>query len=770
MSEFPETDGLRLQPIPNQSISNQNPPKEILPAVENDTLSSSESENTQQTSFSGNPQLSPPKSKKISLGTFYKTINDATREFSQRLTASDQLNQQSRLRNSLLAIDQVKEYYELQEQRAAALAQVQSESQTSLEEWNQLMQEMQNLGKDQQQWMDEINKGNTIEQQQDQLLQNAYTDYLSALNGAGIIDQGNGIFLIPPGKEDAFNEYTQTYQSATDTFNTYWEKRLKGIEEYNAHTSTYNQQLQKLNEQVMNLIESNGLSSYFEVNPVPQLPIAPTRNLSGAPTFISIPEPISGSPATVAISSLPPYIISIGNTGTPILLTLAFVPSILSSKEMEAGLYQSLVAPIDKKMQGVNDFLSSLDKYNPNESIADPLLNYKPLALKLLPEGSVLPTHISKSIDPSNPLFSMQTPGIDQEQLQIFLGRNLIEQILQKDDNELDPKDAKELADQLSLLSLHILLEQSVEATLPTFSYISDAFSSLTRESPVFALLFTFSFSTRILQLQKEGSFEKTIQTFLDQSTQGSELSPATKQKIVGSLHQGQLSVLNELITQNLGLSGNKKSLPSKNMQEFFVNQGFTGDKADFLASVGSEAAVNGLGSPTPPAIPKPQSINQPLAANSIAAALIVDQNYSLSQAQGVSQNALNLALSDAPFSSSQTFRSALERQLHDLGVQKSKEVAAQGIIISPSPSADTTVESRVLDLLTPQIGTQMAQQVSTGFQQILAETIPNDNFKESIKTMLSFYEFSLKLMEPFSRLIHSVYFQQSHNKVDIPI
>lgn len=806
--------------------------------------------NTSFTQGSDAPQLKTPDKGEISFIAYLEAMGKAKLNHRLQLRASDLVDQESRSHSSLGAAAQAEYLVRLYEQRSQALAQLEAEAKQALDEIQKKLEEMQAEMQEQQNRIDQMNAGNALEKQKYAELTKAYDDYIKNLKSIGAVDQGNGNYLIPEGAQDQYNAFTQQYQKAVDNFNGYWKERQGEIKEYNSATIAYNQTVAANNAYLNDLINKYGLSNFLKDQgiTIPNQTGADLRDLSGFLNEIVAPSSLTKTPSVVTLYPFPNYARSIAHSGPPSLPKLADYPTIDGTILYE-GIYQNLYdAKITALDQQISSnfaywaFLHTQELFHPLQaSIPDPLLNTKNLTQKILPDAYLQPPKPVTTSGTS--LLSLRDIGVDNSHVEEILGRSLFKQALQKIAEEKGVKFTEEKIDQMTqkllFLSVGLLGNQSLQALFPSLSPISSSLSSLPQDSPIFAILFTVSLANRIQEDATQGITPKALQSFMNHIPELNTLTDAERENLVAILNLGQLLVAGKLLESNLGLPGllaqllstaspaiDSTTLLSQAAQEgrtslselqtglesHFIKQGDPEDKAKLLAQVGTQLVEHGLLTPTATAITASQPINHPLLVDSIKAALVL-ANYPLNQAHTLASEAVNRTLIEAPYHSIKQFRTALKSHLQDIGVHdKSAEIALQAIVIpSTDPSLPflassplkpqlsqaeliTTLEKRALQLLTPQLGTKLAKEVTQEIAQSLFGNPPDSRetevkspysltnaikdqlyhlhieqnqewatavsqtFKESIKTMHDFYAFSLKVMDPAYLFIYSAH------------
>lgn len=798
------------------------------------------------------PQLETPQAVHPSLLQYFKAINAATFAFRQQLRASDIVDQENRRRIAMGAASQAQTLAESYRKRAEAIAQLENQVKEILDELQKKLEEMQNETKEQQERIDQINGGNALEKEKFQELSQAYDDYVEKLKSIGAIDQGNGNYSIPEGKESEYNDFTREYQQTVDQFNNYWKERQTQINHYNSATIEYNQRVAENNQYVHDLINKYDLSDFLKNNgmTIPNQSVAGLRDLSSFENQVIAPSPILSTPTVVSTYPLPEYVRSIGNFGPPPLPSHPNYTPSLDRQTLYTHIYRNLyevqVAPYDQRIQTNYAYWSFLHirdlliRRRPDLN-PEPLLNIKALLLRVLPEALIESSRSIKQAHLGMGTAAIQALGVNNSDLEEILGRSLFKQaleesnlnILREKDDRLKDLQMDEIADRLLLLSVGLLGNQSLQALFPSFNAISSSLDLLPKDSPAFAILFATSFANRVQEDAKLGITAEALQTFLNENSDMSELTESDKAKLTAILNLGQLLVACKMLEANMGLQGlfaqllptlspsfeSTDLLPQAakegrqtleelqiRLENHFIDEGFSKDKAQFLAHTGSQIMEQGPLSPTSTSLNSAHEFNRTLLIDSIVAALVL-ADYPLTQAHSIALEATEQTLAEGPYYSIGQFRKTLESHLKDLGIRdKSSEIALQAILIppeekklaflatpsehAPPPLSPTElraiIQKRSLQLLIPQLGTPLAKQLTeeiihtflgtssttssnheekSPFSLVSAikdqldhleiehnqnwtETV-SKSFKETIKTMENFYSFSLKLMDP---------------------
>lgn len=824
---------------------------------------------TQQQSYA--PKLTQPEVYPDSMLAYFSAISGARLALKQQLAASDQMDLTLRLKSCLATTSQALIMQTLIDARAKALEDLENQAKEAQAELQKKIDEMQLDRTEQQKLMDKINQGNALEKQQHQDLAKAYDKYISELKKIGK-DQGNGNYTIPEEEQDKYNAITKEYQDSVDKYNTYWKGRQSELNDYNQATMAYNQRAAENSQAMKDLIDKYQLADYMKEKglPIPSQPRAGLRDLAGAPNQIDRPPLLDKAPADISAAPLNSYTRTMAKSGPPALSPLGPVTSIDGKAIYEGiyrGLYQEQIVSLEKQMLTVVIFwqFTQSQKHVLSETIPDPVLNSKPLAQRILPEGSKAPQKTASEGNPSS-MSPLAAFGVTDTQLATILGQPLLRQALEslnlkvskEQEGKLQDQQIEQIADKLLLLSIGLMGNQSLQSLFPSISPLSKPLVALPADSPVFALLFAVSFANRIQEDAQQGLNKEALQAFIKGIPELEGISKEDQAKLEAALNLGQLLTAVKMLENALGLPGltaqvlpplpslNKEAVLQegaeerhpilKNLQQNiaakFIDEGYPKEEAKFLSQVGAQLAEQGALTPSAASIPSPNAINKPLLMDSVKAALVLSK-IPIKEADSIAHEAVESTLKETPYSSAKQLRSALETHLQDSPIRdKASEIARQAVVIPPKdhsfsrlPSAQDpapkpiltpkeiipVLEKRALELLTPQLGEKAAKELTQEVVKTLVGSSPpestpksdakapyslanvmtnvlyhlrlNENkqmtesvvqsFKETIKSMESFYAFSLKLMDPAYLFVYSgiIHGDQGRKKsVDIPI
>ncbi len=821
--------------------------------------------------------LSPSSLYGGSIDDFFKALNDAKVELNQQFRASDFVDQLTRRRDSqaagLAALGLIDQF----SIRAQAVINSKNEAAQKTNQLQSQATTMKNLVDSQNTRINNINSQNGTDITQFQNFRNQYNAYIQALNSNGIT-VANGIATVPKGKEAVYNSLTASYQNSVNQINSYWAGRATAIQNYNNATNSYNQTVQSNNDWVTNFIKDNDLQSYLDKNNI-TVPVQTTANTvrdDGLNSRENAPGIVGGEgPFSVSIPA--PSSFANAEANGNYNRTASTIPSItVFDKQavndvMDDKMYQKYVAPIDSVITyNVQywGFLRILSIFSPNlDYTPDPLLNYKPLSRKLVPNTII---DVAQPVGTSSQgagTLAIQSIGLDNPHITGILGQAALALAIRNLGLNLTEEQIAQFSEQVLALSLGLIGKNSLDALLPSLGPVLSMLSSLPPDSPALSLLFSLSFANRIQELTGQGLTSDAIQALINGSGIAAlqNLSPADLEALTATLNLGLLLVSAKLLESSLGLPGLSAQLllpllppelatstlgqaSAANQQSSadlqarlkadFIAQGFSQDEAAFLSDLGVSLVDQNLLAPSSTSISR-DSINQQLLIDSIKASLILSDSraFDLARADAIAREAVSRTFEDLGDQSTSVtqFRSDLQSNLQDLNIRSSvsDEVMRDAILTSDQnrslqPQAlannantqgnnnipDETIpstplvpftplsqaqlvailEKRASELLVPQLGAQLARQITEEIAQTLFGTANPDArdkaqlksplslvnivtnqiyhlkldqnekyaeatteaFKETIVTSQDFYAFSLKVMDPAYSLIYS--------------
>lgn len=778
------------------------------------------------------PQLPQPTGQSDSMLAYFQAISKASLEFKQQLAASDQIDLNFRKLSSLSATQQVLLYNQLLEKRDKAINEIKSEARQAYEEFQKKVDAMQKDRAEMQKLIDQFNQGNAIEKQRYQELAQAYDAYSRQLEEMGVIDQGDGTYLVPEEAAESYNAATKKYQKAVEKFNTYENGRQSELNAYRQAVEAYNQKAAENNQFIQKWIEKYQLADDLEDQgiEIPHQSFPDVRDLAGAPNPIETPALVDEPPSTITSPPLDEFFRSIATSGPPTLSSLDRIAQIERSLLVEAiytYLYDIQVETINQDISKIIlfwQFTQSLK--NSLASSSKALLNTKPISHRILPESTKAPSEPRTilAVAPSD-IIPLQSVGVDDPQLEAVLGKLLIkqtiEEILQTDviakekkiNDQTRDQLLDHLADQLVFFSIGLLGNTSLQALFPSIAPLAKHLATLPPDSPALTLLFAISFANRILEDTNHGVNHEALQVFIQTIPELADLPEADLNKLLATIQTGQLMVAVKLLETALGLpdltieillpasfkkaeewfpeiSEARQPLREKLQQAIedkFLLEGFPKEEAKFLSELGVKLSDVGFLAPAAPSIPTPAAINKPLLVDSVKAALILNK-ISLKKADPLAKEVVEATLAETPYVSPTPLRMALETHLQDLGLKEiAPEIARQAIILPPEqeafvlrtpapiktdtraiaeepraiapipPETSTStlsvttpkspqelfqiLERRALQLLVPQVGMQVAKEVTSELAKTLfGNSAPQEKTMAEIRSpILSF-------------------------------
>ncbi len=368
------------------------------PSVQGDSLSSCFMSSESPTVPSPKPTslLLSPKESSYSMKDYLMRINEASQAFRNQLHTSELSDVEARMHSSQSAIDSATALFKAYEERDAALANLESNTQRSIDELEAQLQQMEQETAEQNERIRELNGGNAEETRQSLQLSEAYEKYLQQLKSIGAIDLGNGSYRIPEGATDAYNAFTRDYQQAIANFNSYSTMRQAQIAAYNAATTVYNQNVAAHNAYVDDWVNRYSLSTFLADHQatIPHQSASTLRDLSGYQPSPSAPSLLSSTPAQISLSPPSPYILSIGKTG------ISSLPSVKGLSNIDHNLlyqgvhtyYTNEIASLEATIASTYALWLSSSQQNwldqeAEKAINDFLVNSKPLMMKILPDS-----------------------------------------------------------------------------------------------------------------------------------------------------------------------------------------------------------------------------------------------------------------------------------------------------------------------------------------------------------------------------------------------
>lgn len=405
-------------------------------------------------------------------------------------------------------------------------------------------------------------------------------------------------------------------------------------------------------------------------------------------------------------------------------------------------------------------------------------------------------------------------------------------------DSKKDEALAEQLTQQLLFLSLGLLSNLSIHSLLPGMGLLADEIDSLPKESPAFTLLFAVSLANRICENIHSKLTGEVVKKYLSSLPEPAHLPPKVLSRVEAALNIGQLMIASKLLEESLGFTGllpsflsssfppldvdqiagkateedsKTKSQLLEKLHNHFISQGYPEDKAAFLAQGAAEINAKTLLAPPVLSRISEQTIDLNLLHTSLGMELALIHSLPLPEAQRLSNHSLALTFEQGPFHSSEQFHSSLKSNLADLGVPDSREIAlalplypllGDRLIYNSDPEPSLAAIGHRVDQLLPQLHRELRKEIALEikktvvgasppfldlthiFQQEVSRLKKGDDarltealhstFIESIKTMTSFPEFALKLLDPAHQYLNATSLIYRKNdkthRGDIPI
>lgn len=848
--------------LPAEQDSSKAPVQETPSKLAPDTLSSTASAAPRETgSSSVTPKLTGPANESICTRDYFLALITALSSIKEQFSASRQVDLQKRYENSRELALRALEMSELVLERGRMLNEMNGRIDKDLDTIDKHTQKMSKQTKAQQAAINNLNKGNALEQQKNKELIDAYDKYTKDLESIGAVDKGNGVYEIPEGKEAEFNAITKEYQKSVDSYNQYWSDRQKEINNYNAGTRDYNNEVKDNNIISDDFTDEYELSDYLESigqPPIGSQPEANIRDISGYPTKLDKPETIKTTPATVQTYPPPPTAYAIAKSGVqPVPSINSYTP--IDTAVLREGMYQTqydkFIAPFDVAMNSnvkYWSFTQNLEISEP-EDTSQSLKDIRKLAKKLLAQDA---ERTDKALRRPLNAVSVDTPVVEK-----ILAKSIIHRAINQVQAKLTEAQKSTITDQLLVLSIGLLSENSLNALFPSLSVIAPSLPSLPQDNPILPILFSVSLTNRIIETVQLGLTKETLTEFVKANPELSTLTEGEINQIAASMNVGLLLTAGKLLDTQLGFNGlmpqlllpllesqtnvdikqlfqevieeNKQdhATMTNELKAHYTEQGYPEETAQFLSDVGSRI-VNEEISQTMAVLPSEQNIDIPLAVDTLKANLLLvnGPNYPISKAETTSKEAVEQTLAEGPYKTANQFYTSLEKQLNLTGTKSQSAEIARGVILAkktsrltpaadvkppistaqpvakllpksiaagfhPLPSKQLALQltKHVEELATPFLGKiqarQMAEEVTQtllgdlkpvsapsapltevkneglSFKQALEIQISTlkeqknvdytavlaEDFKETIKTSISFYAFSLKLMDPLA-------------------
>lgn len=664
---------------------------------------------------------------------FFKTSSNASLAFGQTLDATITADQQLQAQRSLAAANEALVIAQIIAGVENAIKNGAADSQNKATTFQGEINTANGQTAAQQTAINTVNQGSNTDQTQYTNLQNAQTTFTNTITQPPINATLNsdGTYTLPANEPqagiDAYNSAVNTYNGQIDTFNSYLSSRATAVSTYNAAVATYNAKVSSNNTSFSEFLNQNGLTAEFAADGI-DLTQPAASPLSTSFYLQSIPDQATisagGNIVNIASSIAPPA------TVTQIS---SFNPTIPAN--LQNDIFNNDFAPTINAQQNILN--SSLSYYAfleaqiintpTNNSNSNPLLNTKPIALKILPNANIAAANPAKTpggVGASS--FSIQSVGLSNPQIQGVLGRANLSQAINNFNLDLSGEQIQQLVQQIQIFQVGQISTNAQSALFPILNALGTNLESIPSTSAAFGVLFALAFANGTLlsaaplnDNENSGITNQALTTFLQGVPELSSLTPDQISQLAASVNLGQLLLSLKLLENNLGAPGlssqvllplltpesanaiataaaqddasnSTQLLATLNRQ--FSTQGFPPATTAFLARTGV-AVNNNLLTPSPSTVTRTNT-NQQLLRNTVAASLVLNNsNITLRQARLAAIeavrtiNAANQGQTN-PISTT-TFRGQLQNQLTTQGFSfAAAQQAANEAVIVPSRSA----------------------------------------------------------------------------------
>lgn len=746
------------------------------------------------------PELESPQTSATSLAEFFDTIISSLSKFQDQMEIAKTMEGMSSAKKYQAAAEQAHYLNDLVDMQGQALEDATKATDDAISDLKAQYDIMRQQNSEQQGRIDFLKSTASEQMNEFKKLINAYDSFIKEIEKLGAKKLPDGTYEIPADKIEDYNKCALEYQKSVDAFNDYWIPRKQALEDLNSATENYNEQVELNNAFIENFKETYQITAYLPS----QTPYPPV-DLSGAPEKQEAPPTISKGGSTIINTYPPSPFCRQTATSTVIYQTMPSIEGFdeqVAYQQVYASIYNQTVAPFNSLIDAAV-FSLSVKQSQIDPRTTDPLLNEKPLTLKILEE------FMDKNQD--SPVFleekEIQTKTVLQkkeilsESLKMILGTEILKEILSKMNPRLEEKEVNRVAEGLSLLSIKILQNEGLTALFPSLSIVADQLASLRKDHPVFSILFSASLLNRIQEGIHFGLVEKTVASYMKKFPEASSLVPQQIQELASTMNFGMLSVGIKLLENSLGISGlvpqllltdpislkNTPPAPSKEPT-----------RKEFLKEVQQELLTLGL-SPNAMKVSE-KTVNLPLLERSLIAALLTDlPSLPVEKGIQIAKQTLKDTFSEPSFVSSSHFRNVLAENLQQISYSADPHAIAQNVVISPPPVAiddqkklpsdaiikvlsetlepllPVSLREKVIQQVTKSLFTYNPQDDNTTLNSSIEKLTrdidisqadkdtqykekQHEAFKELMKPSEDFYAFSLKLMDPAYLFIYSMY------------
>lgn len=775
------------------------------------------------------PRLEPPQpSAAGSMAAFFRAMSDAVRLFKNQLGASEKMDRETSNRRGMLAAAQAKEFSDLYNERSSIIERLRREILENVDDLEKKLEAMKELARLQQEAIDRINNGNGTERSERDKLAEAHARLMrgeiSPEEYGQAVAEWNNYWEGRSADIEAYNRVTAEYNQQAAAYNKSVQEFIdryqlseylgregitiptlpilpprelpRDIQNTNPpftplpprnipllggiqfpsfdpktlvdeiHRLEYDRLIIPIDNRLTQMALNATLTKWVEELDDSSSDLLNSkslmRRLFPAALFNPPPKPVSSDPSALGLNS-----VGISGAQTEALLGKALVK-------------QMLVEILGKKM----DHLKTEEKEAKIDKTADRLLF---TSLSVLSDSSV------RALFPSLGILADALPNLPQNSptVPILFSLSLVNRVLENIDIKV----------------LNKAIEVSLEA-IPELSVLPPEDKD------------------KIVNALNIGQLLVSIK-LLEVNLGTADLT----EKLLTALFF--VAEPAKLIVQTKEESTERVDGMQKEMETNFVEQGYSQEAAKFLAKVGVDIYEAGVLSPQVTLSPTPSTVSVELLEKSIAAELVLSR-VPVENASSIAKTAVTATFKEAQVPSEKEFRLSLGEHLRDLGVKNGGEIAAGALLIPPKlpespesivPSAKEGMpvtgpsdgwkrglQKQIVSIFTGAVGQKVAQQISGEifkalfgttnpdakdvagvklplsviqvFREQIRELKEKDNeawtesrgetFKESIKTLESFYSLAIKIMNPaysFMRASAIIYGNKDMPKtIDMPI
>ena len=752
------------------------------------------------------PILSSPSKKSLSMSAFFLIISSARLRFYQRLN-SNEIKEQTFFAD--MKTNVISQSFDLLNKLNAHRQTILNAELVSEKETSQL-KEMLNLIElriqDQQMAIANINKGNAAEQKLAMEQLAAYQDFIQTITQLGAVSNADGTFILPVHLDkDAYHQAATIYAKKTESFNAYWNQRKEEINQYNALTQAYNSHSNQINQSLASLIDRYRLTDIMKENDIPSIyqPSADTRDISDRQDHPYPSQDIHSVP-TIVYTAPPPNWVSLSASQVPSVSKIPY--SAIGDQEfrvLKEAIHQAiyhLMVPSFSFSLLTSSFLNLTRIYHSLDKMSlEPLLNYKPLLNKIIPDALIKPSRLIKVGNGSGGIgaLAMEILGLKNIHIENLLAKSLFNQAIQNLLIDIKEQERDEIANQLLVLTTSLLGIHALQSLPISLRAIANAPSPLPPNHPAYALLFSIACANGIQESIRADLTADVVKMFVNNLPQLAQLCVTHQATLITQLtpiiNLTLLVVSTKLLLSHLSIPGLtsfllptflppdlvsqvlKQNTQEKQMQntlhakieQAFIQQGYRPNESLFLAQIGTEFINQGLLLASSASIITAEAIEPSFLFHSIAAALVLS-GYDVDCAKQIAKQAIQQTWREKSFHSFHQFNLELESKLRVLGVGKNASLIASYALLLPkkqplayqqpnSAISDSSYQNQLFalidhnmrQLMAPQLGIELTSYITQNLNEILLGSLPHlqDNQDDSLPSLTHLIHDEVKLL-----------------------